>query len=174
MLFVAVLAIGYTFAISAISQYDFVNDTRYKASEYLDRCGAKTKARAIFSPYAEAVARNLSNRISVQLDLRLTAGAYEDASTVILHETYYGRYSKYLYSFQNTEKLQSGLPLRPNAAENYAGCPFRTKKSEESSSKDSIYGIPSRASSFQSVVWNIRDLPWRRTYFCESEFFPCG
>jgi len=90
------LIIGYTFALTGISQQAFVNDTRYQARTYLDsNWPEQTGAMVVYDQYSRAAVRHRANGISIQHPRIANAVSYADVGLVVLHETYYGRYVKY-------------------------------------------------------------------------------
>lgn len=79
--YMVISSIFYCIALTIISQYNFVFENRYSAIEYLQKENFDGK-QIYYSPYAK-----LKNRVGIDSN-------YENAEILVLHESYYSRYTK--------------------------------------------------------------------------------
>jgi hypothetical protein len=88
--------VAYTTLLSALSQYQFVNDTRYRAQAYLDGAfGHSPEVAIAYSRYSDPAVRHFPNKASMTEPVTLDPSAYQRIGLVVLHETFYGRYAKF-------------------------------------------------------------------------------
>jgi len=94
LLLVVFLIFSYTILLSIISQNAFLEDTRYKARNFIDKKYAKNFVVA-YCPYSSAAVRHFNHRISMYDDRFNDLVQKRTLDFIVLHETYYGRYGKY-------------------------------------------------------------------------------
>ena len=80
----------YTLGLSIFSQYHFLTDNRYEACKYLKTHVAKGE-KVIYSKYAKT--KCMPDGINL-MDIKGDTAPI-DADFIVLHESYYGRYTKY-------------------------------------------------------------------------------
>jgi len=91
---VAFAIIGYTLLFTAISQYAFIDDTRYQAQRYLNQLRFERDQITVYSKYAKPAVKNSSLAIPMSNASLSSLASYGKVGLVVLHETYYGRYGK--------------------------------------------------------------------------------
>ncbi len=88
---IIVLICVYTLSISLVSQYNFITDTRYEASRYLNE-EHSVESNIVYYPYAYT--KSMPEGI-IKIEYKEEQPVVnENTDVVVIHETYYRRYGK--------------------------------------------------------------------------------
>jgi hypothetical protein len=104
----AVVTLVYGGALTAFSQYAFLNETRDRAADFLiDHVPPGTRPTVLYTRYFTPP-RGVRHDIStMHRGRRRTLQDYHDVDYIVMHETYYGRYAKsFTTPFRTPERVE--------------------------------------------------------------------